>query len=138
MIYQFIQEFINQNDPVEDVDNNASIIFECERCSTNLSQDTILDHQCQANENKIHKYESEIIEADKIDEVEVIVEYEEDGLEDNICHNNLRTTDSAGINFSKLDYFYFRIILNLNTILPPLFRLFFSTNVFFLSSKLCL
>ncbi len=113
MIYNFIQELFNQNDPVEDVDNNASIIFECERCSTNLTQDTILDHQCHANEEKIHKYESEIIEADKIDEVEVIVEYEEDGLEENICHDNLRTTYSSGNNFSNLDYFLFRIVLHL-------------------------
>jgi len=87
--------FFNQNDSAEDVGDNPSIIFECEKCNINLTQDTILEHQCHTKENKNHNYENEMIEADKIDEVEVILEYEEDGIEENICDDKIISNENS-------------------------------------------
>ncbi len=91
--------FFNQNDSAEDLGDNPSIIFECEKCNINLTQDTILEHQCHTKEIKNHNYENEMIEAGKIDEVEVILEYEEDGIEENICDDKIISNENSGIYF---------------------------------------
>ena len=88
----------------ENFSNIGDISFRCEKCDSNLNQDTLISHSCD-NQNTINKEDSindddnvvdEFLSQEKSDQFEVIIEYNDcDSSEETSDHNNFVITKTS-------------------------------------------
>ena len=88
----------------ENMTNIEDISFRCEKCDSNLNQDTLISHSCDKHDT-INKEDSindddnvvdEFISQEKSDQFEVIIEYNDcDSSEETSDQNNFVITKTS-------------------------------------------